>query len=172
MFMNNDRASFSGTEETKEDYVSSVRKARWSIQGQDMAFENKVKLDTSRLDELARQAREAARPSGAVAGIMAKDGKLTLTGTLNSQQEVDGIVYAAETRAGADNVINQLEVDAKHKPAPWLDSAKKLILSLPTLKGIMSMNNDRATFRGTEETNQDYISTIRKARWSLSLIHI
>ncbi len=167
MFINNDRATFSGTEETQQAYISAIRKARWSMQDQAMAFENKVKLDTRRLDELARLAREAARPSPAVAGIIARNGQLKLTGTLNSQQEVDAIAYAAATRVGADNVVNQLNVDAEHKPAAWLDSAKKLILSLPTLQGMMSMNNDRATFRGTEETRQDYISTVRKARWSM-----
>jgi hyperosmotically inducible protein len=78
---------------------------------------------SNRQDDLAltQKVRQAVMKDGSLSmnaknvKIIAQDGKITLKGPVDSQQEKDTIVSEAGEIAGKDKVDNQLEVKAKKK---------------------------------------------------------
>jgi hyperosmotically inducible periplasmic protein len=70
---------------------------------------------------LTQKVRQAVMKDGSLSmnaknvKIIAQDGKITLKGPVNSQQEKDTIGTEAGEIAGKDNVDNQLEVKAEKK---------------------------------------------------------
>ena len=70
---------------------------------------------------LTQKVRQAVMKDGSLSmnaknvKIIAQDGKITLKGPVDSQQEKDTVVSEAGEIAGKDKVDNQLEVKAKKK---------------------------------------------------------
>ncbi|MGB1009814.1 MAG: BON domain-containing protein, partial [Thiolinea sp.] len=160
-----EQATLSGTVDGYQKHLTALGVAQAAVRGSDLLLRDNITIDIPAQPE-AKFATFIPATSGELTANLT-DGKLTLSGTLAAQQEVDTAVDAANTRVGADNVINQLAVDKQRRPADWLENAKNLLLNLPGIKGAMSINDDQAVFSGTTETNEDYLTAIRKARGAM-----
>ena len=73
----------------------------------DLALNEKIRQDVMKVGSLSMNAKNVK--------IIAQDGKITLKGPVDSQQEKDTICTEAGGIAGKDNVDNQLEVKAEKK---------------------------------------------------------
>jgi hyperosmotically inducible protein len=73
----------------------------------DLALTQKIRQAVMKDGSLSMNAKNSK--------IIAQDGKITLKGPVDSQQEKDTIGAAAGEIAGKDNVDNQLEVKAEKK---------------------------------------------------------
>lgn len=97
-------------------------------------------------------------PANLLAAIA--NGKLTLTGNVGSQAEADGLVTAAATRVGADNVINQLNISRDFALADWLNAAKKLLGMMPDDQGKLVIEKGTLEAAGMLENEGAYNSMI------------
>jgi hyperosmotically inducible periplasmic protein len=84
---------------------------------------NTAEKQSNTKDDLAltQKIRQAVMKDGSLSinakniKIIAQDGKITLKGPVDTQQEKDAIAVKAEEIAGKDQVDNQLEVKAEKK---------------------------------------------------------
>ncbi|MGB0846592.1 MAG: OmpA family protein [Thiolinea sp.] len=77
-----------------------------------------------------------------------RDGKMILQGSLPSQQEVEGLVNAAEKRFGKDNVSNQLIVGEGVATPEWLASADELLSIVPDKDAALNISDQGVEIAG------------------------
>lgn len=83
-----------------------------------------------------------------VINAVIKDGVVTLTGQLGSQQQVDAVLASAYAKFGADNVVNRLTVGENIKPINGLNG---LLSDLNLSNGSLSLNGNQVSLRGQVE---------------------
>lgn len=87
-------------------------------------------------------------------GLSAKQGKMTLTGTLPDQASIDQLVQEVTNVAGAGQVDNQLQLSTTAKEPKWLG---KVLETLPILKTMQNaeLHAEDGVFSAQGDVNSD-----------------
>jgi len=85
---------------------------------------------------------------------MVEGDRISLQGTLSSQDEVDQAAAAATNVYGAENVDNGLAVGERYSPAGWLGGINQAVTDLAGLEtGVLEASNDGISVKGITDTD-------------------
>lgn len=101
------------------------------------------------------------------------DGKMTLHGTLSSQQQVDSLMQTAAERVGEENVNNNLVISDKYAEADWLSSAQQLASGLLAENGTAKITGDTLEIKAdvdSEEAREKLVAESNAALQDSGLI--